>query len=114
MSDNPMPAYEVKILIEIHDITVPDHRDEMTELPDKLHTRTQTTQLLRSRVNIQQDANCVNKTCLIKRSHCDALFCLIGQVSRPMSGKAISTFGGRRREVCAARPHAGAGASAMF
>ena len=33
----------------------------------------------------------------IKGSHRAALLCLSGQVSRPVAGKAKSTFGGRRR-----------------
>ena len=59
----------------------------MSEIITILMTRT--TQLLRSRVNIpQKDANCVNKTCLIKGSDRAALFRLAGQVSRPVVGKA--------------------------
>ena len=65
-----------------------------------------------------EDANCISITCPIKRSHSAPLFCLAGQVSRPVAGKAKCTFAGDVEShpspisVCEARPHTGAGASA--
>ena len=43
----------------------------------------------------QRDANCINFTCLTKGPHSAILFCLAGQVSLPVAGKANLTFGGR-------------------
>ena len=75
-------------------------------------------QLFRSRINIlQKDANCINTTCLIKGSHRDALF-LAGQSSVLWLAKQNLLLAGDVESnpgptlVCAARPHAGAGASA--
>ena len=52
-----------------------------------------------------------NPICLTKGPHSATFFCRADQVSRPVAGKE-NTSNPDQTSLCAARPHAGAGASA--